>query len=583
MLNTTYDDDKLLHSGRKGMKWGQHIFGRSRASAFSSRRRRRLEGGLSEHERELAVLNLYRNRDRVSTKVLKDKVSRIETEQKLKKLAEAPAIARAEAKKKRQQARLQFAAKIASAALDVYSKWPNQSVAKKFDPVKQEKELAKAIKDFEYRKGMAKAFKDVPLTFTKFDDKVNVDTSKLFQSVNVAGVDVYIPETIQNRFMIQHSGRKGMKWGMNIFGRRDRYTRNNFSKAHYQTYKYARERVLKGKLEHKLSKRIHKLTKELYNSQPTEQNKVLTNIAYDASKDAKATRKKYKATVKKIFNKYSETDFDLRGGLEQSAVDGTKNDDLLHSGRKGMKWRKKKIGAMPDLDDVLYNLDKKHIDEHVEEAKRDVASANKIVEDARDRIKRAAAAGKKPSQQDIDAYNRHSKSKADSSKILELRRKHAKEARENHLKEKAAKLKGKSSMKHSATGGELNGVYIPSNEEVLLQYGKRGIKWRKKQGVANDAPFTDEEKRADAADVKAIEYLDRSRKEKRADHLKTLEGIYGKGKVTKEQLDKFQDSIYKSNRAMYELKRKHRSMNANHASRNALYDKLRRGKGAVKA
>lgn len=347
MSNTTYDDDKLLHSGRKGMKWGQHIFGRSRASAFSSRRRRRLEGGLSEHERELAVLNLYRNRDRVSTKVLKDKVSRIETEQKLKKLAEAPAIARAEAKKKRQQARLQFAAKAASAALDVYSKWPNQSVAKKFDPAKQGKELKKALEDFEYRKGMAKAFKDVPLTLTKFDGNVNVDTSKLFQSVNVAGVDVYIPETIQNRFMIQHSG------------------------------------------------------------------------------------------------------------------------------RKGMKWRKKKIGAMPDLDDVLYNLDKKHIDENIEEAKRNVASANKNVEDARDRIKRAAAAGKKPSQQDIDAYNRHSKSKADSSEILELRRKHAKEALENHLKEKATKLKGKSSMKHSVTGGELNGVYIPSNEEVLLQYGKR--------------------------------------------------------------------------------------------------------------
>lgn len=197
MSNTTYDDDKLLHSGRKGMKWGQHIFGRSRASAFSSRRRRRMEGGLSEHERELAVLNLYRNRDRISTKVLKDKVSRIETEQKLKKLAEAPAIARAEAKKKRQQARLQFAAKAASAALDVYSKWPNQSVAKKFDPAKQGKELKKALEDFEYRKGMAKAFKDVPLTLTKFDGNVNVDTSKLFQSVNMAGVDVYIPETIR--------------------------------------------------------------------------------------------------------------------------------------------------------------------------------------------------------------------------------------------------------------------------------------------------------------------------------------------------------------------------------------------------
>ena len=394
MSNMTYDDDMLLHYGRKGQKWGDHIFGRSRDSAFSSRRRRRREGGLDERAREIALLNLYRNRDRVSTRVLKEKISRIETEQKLKKLVEAPTIARVEAKRKRLQGRLQFAAKIASAGLDIYSKWPDNGVTKKFNPKTQKKELEKALDEFQYRKGIAKAIKDAPLTLTKFDDKGNINTSKLFQSVNVAGVNVYIPETIQNRFMIHHSGRKGMKWGLNIFGRRDRYARNNFSKEHYQIYKYVRERVKKGKSEYKLSKKIHSLTKDLYDSQPTEQNRLLTNMAYDA-------RKKYKGSVKKIFNKYSETDFDLKGGLQQSGVNMGENingiyipsnDDILQQyGVKGMK-QKKESDALetmpPDESDVNKPSIKKEEDSYNYNLKmRDavIKNALKRIQDTREK------------------------------------------------------------------------------------------------------------------------------------------------------------------------------------------------------
>lgn len=338
MSNTTYDDDKLLHSGRKGMKWGQHIFGRSRASAFSSRRRRRLEGGLSEHERELAVLNLYRNRDRVSTKVLKDKVSRIETEQKLKKLAEAPAIARAEAKKKRQQARLQFAAKAASAALDVYSKWPNQSVAKRFDPAKQGKELKKALEDFEYRKGMAKAFKDVPLTLTKFDGNVNVDTSKLFQSVNVAGVDIYIPENIRK--------------------------------------------------------------------------------------------------AKELMKHYAV------GGTLDGVYIPSNEETLLQYGKKGMKWKKNK-NPLADVgdhlaEDLVYAVDKKAIDKHVEDAARAKKTVEQNMADNISKIKSGVRNGKTidPSEQKYhDAYMRNAKAYGRVSKVLEARQKHAKDVAAAHAKD----------------------------------------------------------------------------------------------------------------------------------------------------
>lgn len=338
MSNTTYDDDKLLHSGRKGMKWGMHIFGRSRASAFSSRRRRRREGGLSEHERELAVLNLYRNRDRVSTKVLKDKVSRIETEQKLKKLAEAPAIARAEAKKKRLQARLQFAAKVASAGLDVYSKWPNQSVAKRYNPEKQKKELEKALKDFEYRKGMAKAFKDVPLTLTKFDGNVSVDTSKLFQSVNVAGVDVYIPENVRK--------------------------------------------------------------------------------------------------AKEVMKHYAV------GGTLDGVYIPSNEETLLQYGKKGMKWKKRKnpLAEAGDhlAEDLVYAVDKKAIDKHVEDAARNKKTIERNMADNISKIKSGVRNGKTidPSEQKYhDAYMRNAKAYGRVSKVLEARQKHAKDVAAAHAKD----------------------------------------------------------------------------------------------------------------------------------------------------
>lgn len=353
MSNLT--SDELHHAGRKGMKWGMNIFGRRQPKGGVRGKRsakpeqqnvkmpKKPRRSVDERLREAEFRDAYRTRDNMSTKALKSKIARLEAEQRFKQLVEAPEKARLEALQKKKQARLAFIGKVGSAALDVYSKAPSSIAGRNLSG-----QAAKdAIEAFKKKQEWAKAFKDVPTTMTKFT-----------QSINVGGVDVYISESVQNRFMIQHAGRKGMKWGMNIFGKRDRYARNNFSKEHYKTYKYVRERVKKGKSEYKLSKKIHRLTKDLYDSQPTEQNRLLTNVAYDARKDAKATRKKYKGSVKKIFNKYSETDFDLKGGLTQSGVNmgeiingvyiPSQDDLLLHYGKKGMKWKKNgKAGSAP--------------------------------------------------------------------------------------------------------------------------------------------------------------------------------------------------------------------------------------------
>lgn len=197
-MSTKTSDDVLLHYGRKGQKWYHHIFGSIRGSIGGRRHKsskqtavakaiaKRKKGmPVDEYQRELEVINLYRHRDKVSTKALKAKIARIESERKLKELAEAPGKARAEALKKKQQARLKFVGKAISAGIDVYSKVPSSFATRKIDKSNKDA-IEKAIKEFKVRQEWAKAFKDVPITMTNFT-----------QSVNIHGVDVYIPESIR--------------------------------------------------------------------------------------------------------------------------------------------------------------------------------------------------------------------------------------------------------------------------------------------------------------------------------------------------------------------------------------------------
>lgn len=453
MSNLT--SDELHHAGRKGMKWGMHIFGRRQPKGGVRGKRgakpeqqnvkmpKKPRQSVDERLREGEFRDAYRTRDNMSTKALKSKIARLEAEQRFKQLVEAPEKARLEALQKKKQARLAFIGKVGSAALDVYSKAPSSIAGRNLSG-----QAAKdAIEAFKKRQEWAKAFKDVPTTMTKFT-----------QSINVGGVDVYIPETIQNRFMIQHAGRRGMKWGMNIFGKRDRYARNNFSKEHYQTYKYVRERVKKGKSEYKLSKKIHRLTKDLYDSQPTEQNRLLTNVAHDARKDAKATRKKYKGSVKKIFNKYSETDFDLKGGLTQSGVNmgetingvyiPSQDDLLLHYGKKGRQGMTPAQAAMADAEKREVNRD------YGKEAEK----YKKEAHDYELKIKGGVEKGKARNKKEQKYLDKHEEAMRNYINALDR-------------KEKQKQKKTTKKVKHSGV-----------SDDILMHYGKKGMKWKKNGG-----------------------------------------------------------------------------------------------------
>ena len=516
--------DELHHAGRKGMKWGMHIFGRqrSRTGVFGRRHkpqgnpivkgssRKKLRRSVDEQLREAQFIEQYRNRDRMSTRDLKNKIARLEAEQKFKALVENPQKARLEAQQKKRQARIQFVGKVISAGLDVYSKLPSEIAGKG----KQGKAAQEAIKKFKSSQEKVKAFKDVPTIMTKFT-----------QSINVGGVDVYIPESVQSRFMIQHAGRKGMKWGMNIFGKRDRYARNNFSKSHYDTYQYVRNRVKKGKLEYKLSKKIHLLTKDLYNSQPTEQNRMLTNIAYDAQKDAKSTRKKYKDSVKKIFNKYSETDFDLKGGLSQSGVNmgetingvyiPSQEDLLLHYGKKGMKWKKRRgINPGEALGDLMNDAN----EQRIRDLERDSDTRGKNMDSNIRKIKSSVHNGKtvNPREQKYhDEYMRNAKASFETSKELSK----AKDLR-NRIKKARSK-----NVKHMA------------EDDILLHYGKKGMKWKKRRGINPGEALGDLMNEANEEHIRGLERDSRTYQQNMSSSLNKVKSpVYnGKTKNRKEQ------------------------------------------------
>lgn len=389
-MSTKTSDDVLLHYGRKGQKWYHHIFSSVRSGTGRRRKanqqntphshktsKRKKRGPVDELQREREIIELYRNRDKVSTKVLKNKIARIESERKLKELAEAPGKARAEALQKKRQARLKFVGKVISSGIDVYSKIPSSVATRKIDKNNKDA-IDKAIKDFKLRQEWAKAFKDVPITMTNFT-----------QSVNIRGVDVYIPETIQNRFMIQHSGRKGMKWGYHIFGDPNRRA---FNKAVRGTRSIVRKKGMAGA--------DHLAESESIESLMTKRGPYKLNYSSSKLLDGAVT------------TDYRTRRFDPN--VTKSVVSTINSHDFTNFKVSDNK------GSTTVVGDI-----KKYIKPYVETT----VGGTEI------------------------KYG-----------MLATRR-------------------SKNFMNHSVTGGTLNGVYIPSNEEVLLQYGKKGMKWKKRKGL----------------------------------------------------------------------------------------------------
>lgn len=90
---------------------------------------------------------------------------------------------------------------------------------------------------------------------------------------------------------------------------------------------------------------------------------------------------------------------------------------------------------------------------------------------------------------------------------------------------------------------------IDNSLSVIKHYGKKGMKWKKRRGIENyDVNEMDvasgQELRDDDADLAAIKsYKNQQALNGPADY-KRLEGIYGKNKVTRQMMEKFQKNVY---------------------------------------
>ena len=489
MSNLT--SDELHHAGRKGMKWGMNIFGRRRTGSGGRFRRdknadpknvkipKKLRKSVDERMREAEFLDMYRSRDNMSTKALKAKIARLEAERKFKELVEAPEKARREALQKKKQARLAFVGKAASAALDVYSKVPSSVVGNG----KSGQAAKDAIEAFKKKQEWAKAFKDVPTTMTKFT-----------QSINVGGVDVYIPESVQNRFMIQHAGRKGMKWGMHIFGDPNKRAFNKAIRGTRRVVKAFDKLQKHGRLRDNnilaesesinsvMTKGGVKYNPKIHNSAAMQDiktiirnNKILKDRTLGTDKDSMAIEKA--ANVLNYGTKGNKTSLSKLTSNSTDSKDGLKRESRRLFKEVNSLNKDHRKGRISDAD---YSKQLKETESRQQKNSKlrgyDAASySGKGMDPARRAKYNKDSSGKETMSSNIKRYSKPSwdfsgSGPAFSDGIVS-----------NKWKKGAINHFGVN------TGEIINGVYIPSNEDILQHYGKKGMKWKKKgegaQGV----------------------------------------------------------------------------------------------------
>ena len=391
--------DELHHAGRKGMKWGLHIFGRqrSRTGGFSRKHRpqgnpivkgssrKKLRRSVDEQLREAQFIEQYRNRDRMSTRDLKNKIARLEAEQKFKTLVENPQKARLEAQQKKRQARLNYIGKIASAGLDVYSKMPASFAVRN----KTGKEREAAAKAFKKSQEWAKAFKDVPTTMTTFKQS-GVNMGEIINGV-------YIPS---QEDLLLHYGKKGMKWKKRKGINPGEALGDLMNDANEERIRNAqRDYDTRAK---NMESNIRKIKSGVRNGKTVNPNEQKYHDEY--RKNAKAGMKAAEELTKAK---------DLRNRIKKARSKNMKHmvadDTLLHYGKKGMKWKKRKgINPGEALGDLMNDAN----EERIRNAQRDYDTRAKNMESNIRKIKSGVRNGKtvNPNEQKYhDEYRKNAK------------------------------------------------------------------------------------------------------------------------------------------------------------------------------
>ena len=119
-------------------------------------------------------------------------------------------------------------------------------------------------------------------------------------------------------------------------------------------------------------------------------------------------------------------------------------------------------------------------------------------------------------------------------------------------------------------GEIINGVYVPSNEDLLQHYGKKGMKWKKRKNMVGDAAEALTEDLAYAADKKAIdEHVKDALRDKQTidrnmeDNIKKIKSGVMNGKTADPAEQKYHDAYMRNAKAstkvaqILEARRKH--------------------------
>jgi len=279
-------EEFLKHHGILGMHWGKR---KASTTSFTAK------GSVNEKEREISFKNVYANRDKMSTRALKSKVDRLQTEQRLKELTEKPEADRQKAALAKSAAKSKRTAKIIKAALSVIGSLPLESYVKEG---KTMEEVAKS----KAAKSAIKRAQGYAVALSK-------------------GADAFTQSAIDRNSeeILQHHGIKGMHW------RDRRAIVKAGGKAELKSLlKENKVNELINKSEANASKSVRKATKAakknyknaklMYKAVKSKENKLTLKVAKYNKKAVKLNRKSIiaRANAQKLVYNKNKTDIQKR-------------------------------------------------------------------------------------------------------------------------------------------------------------------------------------------------------------------------------------------------------------------------------
>ena len=101
-------------------------------------------------------------------------------------------------------------------------------------------------------------------------------------------------------------------------------------------------------------------------------------------------------------------------------------------------------------------------------------------------------------------------------------------------------------------GETINGVYIPSQEDLLLHYGKKGMKWKKRRGINPGEALGDLMNDTNEARIRDLQRDSDTQGKNMDSNIRKIKSGVRNGKTVNPREQKYHDEYMRSAKASFE-------------------------------